>query len=197
MRSLVVASAVLLVGCRKPPTVENHYYSLVLEAAETRTPPPPKASVARVDLVEVTVPDFLKSRSLVLQVSTNEVRHARSHHWGEPLDVSVGKVLAWDLGAALDGVDVAPGHGRGADCVLHLELDRFHATADARVLVSGRYTLVHGDRTHRRDFDVTQVQHGDGYTQTVKAMRRAVRALSEELQPVVAACAGPGPETSR
>jgi len=188
MKTQFLAVAALLVGCRKPPAIENHYYSLVLEASEDRPIAERDAPKARIDLVEVTLPDFLRSRSLVLQVNTNEIRHASTHHWGEPLDVSVGKVLAWDLAAALPSLDIAPSHGRGADCTLFLELDRFHATGDSRVLVSGRYTFVQGDQIHRQEFDVTQVQHGDGYTNAVKTMRRAVRALSEELSPVLATC---------
>ena len=137
------------------------------------------------------MPDFLMSRSLVLQVNSNEVRHAKHHHWGEPLHASVGKVLVRDLSEALPTLDIATGPGRKADCALHIELDRFHATDDARVLVSGRYTLHRGDERIRREFDVTQVQRGDGYTNAVRGMRRAVRALSEELRPVLAGCVAP------
>lgn len=188
MKTPFIAVAALLVGCRKPPAVQNHYYSLVLEASEDQSTSQRAAPKGRVDLVEVTLPDFLMSRSLVLQVSTNEIRHSKEHHWGEPLDVSVGKVLAWDLATALPTLDIAPGHGRGADCSLFVEFDRFHANSTARVLVSGRYTLVQGEQMRQQNFDVTQVQRGDGYSNAVKAMRGAVRALSEELSPLLTAC---------
>ena len=191
MRRLFLVAAALLMGCAKKTVAQHHYYSLVLEAAEGRVPPTQGVSKARVDLVEVALPEFLKSRSLVLQVNSNEVSHAKHHHWGEPLDVAVGKVLAWDLAEALPSLDVAPRPGRGADCTLKVEFDRLHATGDSRVLVSGRYTLNLGERVVRREFDVTQVQHGDGYTSAVAGMRRAIDALSEQMRPAVARCIPP------
>ena len=188
MRIPVLITAGLIGGCAKPPIAENHYYSLVLEATDGRTPPEPVETIARVDVVAVTLPDFLKSRSLVLQVNSNEVTHAGQHHWGEPLDFGIRKVLAWDLSAALPTLDVVPGPGRDADCSLTLEFDRFHASNDARVLVSGRYTWAHGDTVLRQEFDVSQVQYGDGYTSAVARMRKAIKDLSQELQPLVAGC---------
>ena len=188
MRIPVLITTGLLGGCAKAPIAENHYYSLVLEAADGRTPPERVETSVRVDIVAVTLPDFLKSRSLVLQVNTNEVTHAEQHHWGEPLDFGIKKVLAWDLSAALPTLDVAPGPGRDADCSLTLEFDRFHASNDARVLVSGRYTWTRGEESLRQEFDVSQVQYGDGYTSAVARMRKAIKDLSQELQPLVAGC---------
>ncbi|MBO86905.1 MAG: hypothetical protein CL927_16270 [Deltaproteobacteria bacterium] len=188
MKSLYLAFVGLLVGCGKKLEVENHYYSLVLEAAEGQPPAEPVAPKARVDLVAVDLPDFLRSRSLVLQVNTNEVLHARYHHWGEPLDIAVQKVLARDLSNALPKLEVAPGPGREADCTIALELDRFHASNSAQVLVSGRFVYTQHDQVTRREFDVSQVQEGDGYTSAVSGMRRALGALSRELASVVGAC---------
>jgi uncharacterized lipoprotein YmbA len=191
MRNPFAVAAVLLMGCAKKPIIENHYYSLVLEAAAGRTSPDHEPAGVRVDLTEVTLPDFLRSRSLVLQVQSNEVIHAKHHHWGEPLDIAIQKVLAWDLSSALPALDIAAGSGRGADCTLTMEFDRFHASDDSRVLVSGRYTLTQGNRVSRREFDVSQVQHGDGYTSAVTGMRSALEALSETMRPIVAGCAPP------
>lgn len=188
MRVQILAATALVAGCKKPPAIENHYYSLVLEASEDRAPTPPAAGAGRVDVVAVHLPDFLLSRSLVLQVNTNEIRHAKHHHWGEPLDIAVRKVIAWDLAEDLPELTIAPGHGRGADCHLSFEFDRFHATDTARIVVSGRYELVQGDRVERREFDVTQVQRGDGYTSAIRGMRRALSELSDELSPQLAGC---------
>jgi uncharacterized lipoprotein YmbA len=188
MRIPLLVTAGLLGGCAKKPIVENHYYSLVLEASEGRIPPERVETSARVDIITVTLPDFLKSRSLVLQVNTNEVTHAEQHHWGEPLDFGIRKILAWDLSAAIPTLDIAPGPGRDADCSLTVEFDRFHASNDARVLVSGRYTWTRGEALQRQEFDVSQVQYGDGYTSAVAGMRQAIEALSQVLQPVVAGC---------
>jgi len=191
MKRAILLSAALLVGCGKKLVVQDRYYSLVLEAAGDRSLAVNGQPRARVDIVEVTMPDFLRSRSLVLQVSTNEVIHARHHHWGEPLDDAVRKVLAWDLAEAVPTHAITLGHGRNADCSLRLEFDRFHASEGAKVMVSGRYTLRQGDREVHREFDVTQVQRGDGYTAAVTAMRGALRTLSGQMQEVVAACVPP------
>jgi len=192
MKRQMLVGALFLMGCRKPPPVEQHYYSLVLEASQSRPAPEPGTPTARVDLVEVNLPDFLMSRSLVMQVNSNEVKPARHHHWGEPLEVSLRKVLAADLSDALPQLDIAPGQGRGADCTLHLHFDRFHATHQARVAVSGRYVFRTEEQVLRREFDVSQVQQGNGYSHAVQAMRRGVAALAAELRPVVEGCTAAG-----
>jgi len=188
MRTLVLLSTAALLGCRKPPPAQNHYYSLVLEATNGQAISDRPAPEGRVDLKAVTLPDYLLTRSLVMQVNSNEVRPAKYHHWGEPIDTSVRKVLVRDLSTALPTLDIIAGHRQSADCTLIVEFDRFHATNDAKVLASGRYTIHQGDRTVRQEFDVTQVQHGDGYTNAVKGMRRAVRALGDQLQPALQGC---------
>lgn len=182
---LAVSSA-----CRKAPEVTERYYSLVLEAAEDAPPPkaPPHTSAPRVYIEPVVLPDFLRTRSLVLQVGSNELRPARYHHWGEPLDVSIRKVLTQDLAQAHPGLQVGHTHRDSAACTLTVDFDRFHATTDARVVVSGRYTLVREDTVQQNTFDVTQVQRGDGYTHAVKAMRRAVAELTTTLADAVAPC---------
>ena len=109
MRPELFAAAALAMGCGKKLDVQNHYYSLVLEAADQGLPPQPTDPRARVDLVAVHLPDFLQSRSLVLQVNSNEVIHARHHHWGEPLDLAILKVLARDLSTAMPAYEVVPG----------------------------------------------------------------------------------------
>lgn len=188
MRPELFAAAALAMGCGKKLDVQNHYYSLVLEAADQGLPPQPTDPRARVDLVAVHLPDFLQSRSLVLQVNPNEVIHARHHHWGEPLDLAILKVLARDLSTAMPAYEVVPGPGREADCALELELDRFHASNGARVLVSGRFLYTQGGTVMRREFDVSQVQQADGYTGAVSGMRGALAALSAELVPVLSGC---------
>lgn len=189
MRKTLLCAAALLAACgNKRVVVEDRYYSLVLEAAEGRSPLERGDAVARVAITAVTLPDFLLSRSLVLQTSSNEITVARHHHWAEPLDESVRKVLAWDLSEQLPLIDITHGAAKGADCSLAVEFDRLHPSIDSSVLASGRYTLTRGDRVEHREFDVSRSIWADGYTSAVAETRQALAALSQEMQPLVQAC---------
>lgn len=188
MKKTLLLAAGLLMACGKKVVVEDHYYSLVLEAAEGRAPTDSSELAVRVDLIEVVLPDFLMSRSLARQISSNEVAIARHHYWTEPLDEGVRQVLVWDLSDQLPKINVTQGPGRDADCTLTVEFDRLHASHDARVLVSGQYTFVNNGHVIRREFNLSEPLQGDGYTNAVSAMRRALALLSEEMSPMVQRC---------
>ena len=66
-------------------------------------------------------------------------------------------------------------------CELRLQFDRFHATDDARVLVSGRYWLRSVDGNASREFDVSQTLDTSGYASAVSTLRRSLGSLGREL----------------
>ena len=194
MRMIMLSALVLLPACLwKQESVEDRYYSLVLEASEERQPAMRHRTTAHVNLTEVILPDYLMLRSLAIQTSTNELELAKHHHWAEPLDEAVRKVLVWDLAARLPSLDISYGSSVDEDCSIIIEFDRLHSTSTGRVLVSGRYTLTNKDHVKRHEFDVSQPLWADGYTSAVAVMRQALDVLSEEMKPLVAACAVPPP----
>lgn len=190
MRTPLLCAAALLVACGgKKVIIEDRYYSLVLEAAEdAQDARGAQDPTARVDLVEVRLPDYLMLRNLTLQTSSNEITIAKHHHWAEPLDEAVRKVIIWDLSAGLPALDVTHGPGKDADCTLSVEFDRLHPNNAGRVLASGRYAFTSQGQTTRREFDVSQPLWADGYTSAVAVMRQALTALSQEMQPTVQGC---------
>ena len=189
MRKILLVGMVLLAACgKKKVPVEDRYYSLVLEATELWRPQESSPDGPRVDLIRVTLPDFLMSRNLAIQVGTNEVKSARHHYWAEPLDEAVRKVLVWDLSAQLPEFNITRGLGRNADCILTVEFDRLHVSDSSQVLVSGRYAMRIGDDATQREFDVSMPLRGDGYTSAVATMRRSLAKLSEEMRSTVQGC---------
>ena len=83
-------AALSLAGCTSTP-VEEHYYSILLDALSDSRPPSPATSNATLTLTSIKLPEYLQSRNLVMQVGDNEVVPARRHFWAEPLDESIGQ----------------------------------------------------------------------------------------------------------
>ena len=189
MRMMTLSAVGLLMACGgKTVIVEDHYYSLVLEAAADREVPARSSTEGLVILTEVVLPDFLMLRNLTLQTSSNEIDIAKHHHWADPLDESVQKVLIWDLSAQLPALDITRSAVADADCTLAVEFDRLHADSSGHVLASGRYTLTRNEHSTRHEFDVSQPLRADGYTAAVTGIRQALAALGEAMRPQVQGC---------
>ena len=179
MRRILLFALVLSSGCLKQVTMQE--FSLVLEAAEDWEPQVCEEHEARVDLVEVILPEYLMSRGFVVQRGSNAVVVAKHHFWAEPLDTAVHKVLVRDLSALLPTFDITTGSGSLADCTLLIDFDRLHASNTSRMLVSGRYTLNSSERVEHREFDVSLPLSDDDESTMVSVMRRALSNLSEEI----------------
>lgn len=177
-RSLSSLAALLLAACSSGAVVEERRFSLLLEAlsdAETTAVAETRSSLS---VRPVVLPEYLRSRSMMLQVGDNEVIPARRHFWAEPLDESVRQVLVQDLGNRLDVTAVTWRRPAPGGCELTVTLQRFHATDRGRVAASGRYRLADADSAVEQAFDVSQPQTGDGYANAVAALRQAIGALA-------------------
>ena len=167
-----------LAACGSSPTIEDTYFSLVLEAADEPTTENGDAELT-LRLTNVSLPEFLLRRNLAIQTGGNEIKAANHHYWAEPLDEAIAKVLVRDIEAANQGIAVHRYNGSG-DCELAIEFDRFHASADGRVLVSGRYWLAASEPT-RHAFDVSRPLDGQGYGAAVTSLRASLGTLGAEI----------------
>jgi uncharacterized protein len=177
-----------LSACASTP-LEDHYYSLVLAADETAATAVAGSANAYLVVGPVELPDFLEQRGIAIQTGSNQIRTANHHFWAEPLREAIAKVLARDIARATSGVTVDRDAGRWTgpgDCRVRIEFDKFHATSDSHVVVSGRYWVLSGDAIARQEFAVTRILSTDGYAHAVTALRAALGTVAEQISGTVA-----------
>ena len=178
-RAAVFVSLLGVAACTSAP-VEEHHYSLVLDALNDADLVPSSDADAALAVISITLPEYLRSNNLVMQIGDNEILPARRHFWAEPLDDSIKRVLTYDLDRKLP--DIAVYGAPVADgCLLHVEFDRFHATDEARVVASGRYSLLFSDGRIERSFDTSRTLPVGGYANSISELRNSVSALAAEL----------------
>lgn len=185
LRSSFIVSAVLGLTACASQSVEDHYYSLVLAADNSRAAASAVRPVARLIVGPIHLARYLDQPGLALQIDGSEIRVASHHLWAEPLDVAIGKVLVGDLSRQLDNVAVDRDAGRWTTqdgCRLRLEFDKFHATDDSRLVVTGRYWLYDAAQSQvmARDFNIVQTLSASGYPQAVRQLRTALETLAAD-----------------
>lgn len=184
MRTIPFVSLFAVAACSSTP-VEEHHYSLLLDALSDSSLVEPAGTDATLEVRLVTVPRYLQSNNLVMQVGDNEILPARRHFWAEPLDESIRRVLIYDMDRRLPDVAVRSTQADGG-CSLAVAFERFHATNDARVVASGRYSLRFADGQIERKFDTSRVLQDGGYANSVSELRRTVNELAAELTAEIA-----------
>ena len=187
---LLLAASVAACGSNPP---EDRYYSLVLDAVEAEVPQANGDAAVRVSLNGITLPPYLESRAMALQVGSNEIRVSQNHYWAEPLDEAIAKVLVRDIEKETTTIDVLRYQDGDVDCRLKIEFDRFHATDDARVLVSGRYWLISEEGAAKVIFDNSQSLPSSGYASAVSTLRESLLRLATGIAAAIesaAACQG-------
>ncbi|MEO1246386.1 MAG: PqiC family protein [Pseudomonadota bacterium] len=171
-----------LTACASAP-VEEHHYSLLLDALSdgsvADSSSAPETTDATLAVKAVELPVYLRSNNLVMQVGDNKILPARRHFWAEPLADSLKRVLEYDLQRRLPGIAVRKLPESG--CSLEVEFERFHATDDARVAVSGYYSLEFGGERIERTFDTSRTLPVGGYANSISELRKSVGDLAAAL----------------
>ena len=122
MRTLILASMLLLANCSSQPVEPTRYYLLRspvdIESGQQH-------SVPIYTLGRLEVATYINQPGLVLETATGEVHTARQHQWAEPLRVSLRRFLATEIGAAVNSTvavsDPAPDSIR-----IDVSIDRLH-----------------------------------------------------------------------
>jgi uncharacterized lipoprotein YmbA len=96
---LYLALAALLSACGSTP--RSNYYMLSADIAASETASK-KNGGPSLGIGPVTVPEYLKRREMVLNLSSNRLELADFDRWAEPLDAGILRVTALNLSKLLD-----------------------------------------------------------------------------------------------
>jgi len=182
--SVVGVAILLLAACGSNRVVPDRHYSLVLAANDSAVPGNNEVATARLIVGPIQLPTYLGERGLPMQVGPNRIESAHHHFWAEPLDEAIAKVLAQEIAARTNGIDVERESGRftpQGDCRVRVELDAFHPTSESRVVTSGRYWISSEDTSNRQTFSLTRTLTIDGYAHAVDVLRGMLATLAQQI----------------
>ena len=185
----VLALTAIIAACA--PTRPTDFYTL-----STVTEPNVAKQSAEglvIGLGPISLPQYLDRPDIVTREGANQMRLAEFHKWSEPLEPLLARTMAEDLYALLDASDVIPIPQRGdipLDRVVEIDIGRFDADADGRVVLDARWRIYRGDNETLLASGRSQVTEQGApvpdYDSIVAAMSRAVGQASEEIAKAVA-----------
>ncbi len=151
------------------------YYSLNLNDFQTSNKAI-SANQIRVLVEPIQLAKFLDQDNMVIQIGKHEIYKANSHRWAEPLDQSIVKLLVKKLNNKTDNTYQFVKRGRheskNPSLHLYLEIDQFHSTDNAQVILSGHYWLYSEDHSFEtmKYFNISDGLTGDGYQHSVEKL---------------------------
>ena len=189
---LVSFAALALVGCSLPqvqPDATRYYVLSVAapKAAEAATAPEKRW---RLGLHPVDVPAFLRSKSIFVKVSGNEVGFVEDARWAEPLAAGIERVLRESLESRAEIAQVTPVSAANENVrdldvrvrVLRCEGDRALGVARLSAAVEISTVGVMGER-RAREIVTAEIGDWDGkdYRALAKKLSDGVDALAEKI----------------
>ena len=184
---LICSGLIALVSCATPSPSLNYYLldsgvgstSIVGTAEQNKN--------ERLVLVgDVTLGEFLRQSSLLVELDDNEMHFAMNHVWAEPLVEQIPKVLLKDLRRSNTEFhferETSEWFGKEVYSV-KIQIDQFHPNARQEVVMSGRYwvTDIRSGQTKGEDFFLSDTLTEDNYGHAIVKMRRLITVLSESL----------------
>ena len=184
---LICSGLIALVSCATPSPSLNYYLldsgvgstSIVGTAEQNKN--------ERLVLVgDVTLGEFLRQSSLLVELDDNEMHFAMNHVWAEPLVEQIPKVLLKDLRRSNTEFhferETSEWFGKEVYSV-KIQIDQFHPNAKQEVVMSGRYwvTDIGSGQTKEKDFFLSDTLTEDNYGHAIVKMRRLITVLSESL----------------
>ncbi len=179
------AGLLLLGGCLGPaPSVPIQSYLLEPMPGEIPNRPLDAPIVA---IVPVRMAAYLERDSIVARGEGNRVIVSQLHHWAEPLDAMLLRVMAVDLAMLMPDTRLVLFPWRGGPGImseLRVQILRFDGALDGdvqlaavvRVLSVGKPKLLLENL-----IQITEPTQGGGFPELVAAMNRALHRLSREI----------------
>ena len=184
---LICSGLIALASCATPSPSLNYYLldsgvgstSIVGTAEQNKN--------ERLVLVgDVTLGEFLRQSSLLVELDDNEMHFAMNHVWAEPLVEQIPKVLLKDLRRSNTEFhferETSEWFGKEVYSV-KIQIDQFHPNARQEVVMSGRYwvTDIGSGQTKEKEFFLSDTLTEDNYGHAIVKMRRLITVLSESL----------------
>lgn len=182
----------LMTGCSSNSTPDTSSYYMLSSptapgfksAAASDFDSSAVASQKRQVALKLTMPEYLDSPYLVMQLDNHTMHYAVFHMWAEPLHDSVAKALLQDLNQDSNTMRFMPatltsdsGTASTEHAKLSVNIEYFHVTRNSTVILAGEYQL---QGITERFFLENKLQQ-DGYSHAVAQMRDLVDQLAQMI----------------
>lgn len=128
---------------------------------------------------------YLNRNEIITGAGDGEIHLAEFDHWAEPLQDNVAQVLAENLGRLTGASQVLAypwPHTRAVDVQVEIDISRFHAEADGRVVLQARWSLYRGDALlHAGQSDIRLPGSDGDYRAIAQRQSEALAVLSREI----------------
>ena len=180
----VLAALFGILGCAiGGPTPPSRFYLLApLEVAGDG------AGGVSLGVGPIRLAEYLDRPQIVTRRGDFALDLAEFDRWGEPLDQSISRVLAENLGALLrtDRVQRHPWRdGRDIEVQVELDVRRFDGPAAGPVELVAHWRVRRGGALKQGISRVSEPLEAGGYDGLAAAMSRSLRALSREIAAAV------------
>ncbi|EDY80870.1 conserved hypothetical protein [Verrucomicrobiia bacterium DG1235] len=160
--------AIVLGGCQSRPAAEVHYY--ILQPVERV-----EVGAVIVSVLDVRLPAYLQTSSVILGVSDMELRPAQYHRWSEPLEEGIRRVLNAEVNRKLgDEAEELSGVG------IEIKIETFHGAQAGAVNLLGSWKS-RLDGAVWKEFRIEAGLRADGYPELVRAHVVALERLAEQV----------------
>lgn len=151
-------------------------------ASVTQPSSQPLSKSTPLRIKSITLPDYLKHRGLVYQVSDTNLHISTTHLWAEPFEEGLRKMLRDQL--ANDDILMLTTKEYQAENIteLSLHISDFVSTFNGNVVLKGDFVLSSELTPNGRyPFLIETQLEEDGFAASVIAMRKALAALSSTI----------------
>lgn len=175
----IVFLSVFLVSCTSAPLSVNHYLlhtpTPVVTGAHDKQKTP-------IYFSSVTLADYLRQASLIIQLNKHELHYSRQDLWAEKLEASFYKALHQDLNnSAQNRYIIEPDLAENA-LNLKVNLQHFLITNEASVISSGTYSIkLPSSDWLQKPFYFTIPLEKDGYPHAVTQLRKTIATLALQI----------------
>ncbi|WP_100641923.1 PqiC family protein [Alteromonas facilis] len=171
-----------LMGCSSQP-VTLHYYLLdsVQHPAERQA----HNELPIIIIDTVSLPEHLRSRSLVMQNNDETLSLATKHLWAQPLEDDIGNLLAKNIrrsdrfqafyGNLLERASHEPHFS------IAIVIEHFMPLSSGEVVMSGYWYSAQIDTSTPHLFDYRLIMEEDGYSHAVNKLRESVSMLAQDI----------------
>lgn len=186
LANFLFAFVLLLGGCSSSSSSLN-YYLLHSTSATHSVNAQANQTPALLTIDKLVIPEYLKQRGLVYQISETNIHISTTHLWAEPVEEGIVKVLRSALASKgvklLKQADYARGSVPAANHRISILINDFVSTYSGEVILSGEYVITAADtEAVHQSFVFKAPINNDGFEASIKAMRTTLNQLSEQIK---------------
>ena len=178
MRTLILATTLLLAACSSQPVEPTRYYLLRSPVAVASGE---QESATAYSLGSVEVATYIDQPGLVQETNGGEIHMARHHQWAEPLRISLRRFLAAGIGAEAEQTVAMMATSLDAGRI-DVSIDRLHGNGRGEAVLVAYWVVTSADENVvNHQFSESRPLSRDGFTALVEAEQALLQQLARRI----------------